>query len=39
MEGNWDELFQQLELIVEVDLRLANTGQIVQSLTMEENSQ
>ncbi len=39
MKGNWDELFQQIELIVEVDLRLVNTGQIVQSLTMEENSQ
>lgn len=39
MEDNWDELFQQLELIVEVDLRLVSTGQIVQSLTMEENSQ
>lgn len=39
MEGDWDELFQQLELIVEVDLRLAGTGQIVQSVTMEENRQ
>ncbi len=39
MEGDWDELFQQLELIVEVDLRLAGTGEIVQSVTMEENSQ
>ncbi|MEA4970700.1 MAG: Ger(x)C family spore germination protein [Candidatus Pelethousia sp.] len=39
MEGNWDELFRQLELIVEVDLQLVSTGQIVQSLTMEENSQ
>ena len=39
MESNWDELFQQLELIVEVDLRLVSTGEIVQSVTMEEYSQ
>lgn len=39
MEANWDALFQDIDLSVEVDLNLFGTGQIVQSLQMEERMQ
>ncbi|MEA5059163.1 MAG: Ger(x)C family spore germination protein [Candidatus Pelethousia sp.] len=36
MKPNWDALFKDIDFSVEVDAHLAQTGQIVQSLEMEE---
>lgn len=38
IKDRWDELFADIELSIEVDLEVLGTGQIVQSLSMEEQT-
>ncbi|MEA4891222.1 MAG: Ger(x)C family spore germination protein [Peptococcaceae bacterium] len=37
MKDRWDQVFSDIELSVQVKVKLSGTGQIVQSLEMEEN--
>lgn len=37
MKDQWDEIFQDIELNVEVEVHLPATGQTIQNLEMEEN--
>lgn len=36
LQGRWDEIYPMIELDVQINLKIAGTGQIVQSLEMEE---